>query len=87
MHFSNGVVVMHQVKNTDSVQKISFEPQIVKSLKVQIKSVYTSFNNGGSFRVFGLPCIDPLAKKESAEEEDESGVLELKCKDSMVNNK
>lgn len=51
-----------------------------------MKSVYTSFNNGGSFKIMGLPCIDPLAKKEQPEE-GENQLIELKCKDSMVNNK
>lgn len=55
-------------------------------MKVYVKSVYTSFNNGGSFRIFGLPCIDPLAKPET-EEETENALLELKCKDNMINNK
>lgn len=58
----------------------------MRSVKVIIKSVYTSFNNGGSFQIMGLPCIDPLAKQDTPEE-GENQLVELKCKDNMVNNK
>lgn len=34
----------------------------------------------------GLPCIDPLAKQDTPEE-GENQLVELKCKDNMVNNK
>lgn len=86
IQFSNGYLFSFQAKNTDSLQKIRFEPQIVRSLKIYIVSVYTSFNNGGSFRIFGLPCVDPNAKKLD-KDGNENALIEFKCKDNMVNNK
>lgn len=51
-----------------------------------MKAVYTQFNNGGSFKIIGLPCINPNEKPEIEVEEDENEVMELQCKDTMINN-
>lgn len=72
--FSNGVIRVVEVKNTDTPQTLLFPPMVCRSVKVTFMSVYTANNNGGSFQVYGMPCIDnTVKKKKKKEEEGEEG--------------
>ena len=48
IQFSNGLVQVVELKNTDSPQTIRFNPVICRAIKFTILTVYTSNNNGGS---------------------------------------
>lgn len=78
IRFSNGFEMMARLKNTDTVQTINlFEPIIAQSIKFTVKAVYTQFNNGGAFRIMGLPCMNPNEKTEVEVDSSDDEVMEL----------
>lgn len=42
------------------MESFMISPPIQASkLKLKILSVYGTINNGGSFNIYGVPCVDP----------------------------
>ena len=55
------------LKNVDSIQKLELNnPTISSIVKITIKSVFTTKNNGGAFRIYGVPCMDPNKNVENS---------------------
>ncbi len=48
------------LKNIDEMETYLVSPPFVTStVRFTIKSVYGTINNGGSFNVYGVKCVDP----------------------------
>ncbi len=63
--FSSGEEFQLKLGNVDKLQEIAIYPPIrATSVKFTIKEVYGTINNGGSFKVFGVKCIDPDQEQE-----------------------
>jgi hypothetical protein len=57
--FSNGDEFKMKLKNFQDKQEFLIDPPIQSSfVKFTIKEVYGTINNGGSFQVYGIRCID-----------------------------
>ncbi len=61
-------------------------------MKITIKDVYGTLNNGGAFDIYGLNCVDPsnLDKEDSASsqvtEALKSKTIALSCEDNISGN-
>jgi hypothetical protein len=46
--------------NSDEVKEFKLTtPMPANSIIITIKGVYSTRNNGGAFRLFGIPCVGP----------------------------
>ena len=95
--FSNGETKDIQLKNTD--EETSFDIDHIKatSVKITIKGVYGTMNNGGAFSFIGIRCKN--GEDDDTDEEDEKSknklvplfvrssqkMITLNCRDSFSN--
>lgn len=49
--------------------------------------MYSTLNNGGSFNLYGTPCVDPRKLEEPDKEPEEPKELEASCDDTLLSNK
>lgn len=69
---------------------------ISTSVKIKIKSVYGTINNGGAVKIYGFPCIDSNSDTLSKDEPKSTDlniqydlknkVYKLDCKESLSNS-
>lgn len=58
IEFSNGDIKYLDLKNSDKLVEITFEPIIAISIKITIIGVYGPINNGGFFAFYGIECFE-----------------------------
>ena len=58
LDFSTGDSFDINVDNNDNLNYFSFEPIVASSVKITIKGVYSTLNNGGSFVIYGYKCSE-----------------------------
>ena len=62
------------------------------TVRITIKDVYGTLNNGGAFDIYGLSCVDPskLDKDENSASENtealKSKTISLSCEDNISGN-
>ena len=54
--FSNGEIQAFNLKNTDETHDLKIETVKTTMVKITIRGVYGTINNGGSFNFFGVQC-------------------------------
>ena len=64
--YDNGDIQTINLKNTSEIREINLKPIKTTSVKILIKSVYGTINNGGGFNFYGVACIntDNINKQE-----------------------
>jgi hypothetical protein len=56
--FSGGETVIYNLKNTDEVHDLKIESIKTTMVKITIRGVYGTINNGGGFNFFGVQCSE-----------------------------
>jgi hypothetical protein len=56
--YDNGETELINLKNTSEPRDFKLKPIKTSSVKIVIKSVYGTYNNGGAFNFWGVPCIN-----------------------------
>lgn len=62
--FDDSSVQYYDLKNTNDLKSIRIDPVKSSSIKISIKGVYGTINNGGAFRVYGVKCTNIESKNE-----------------------
>ena len=58
--YSNGESQLFHLKNTDKINDIQLESVKTNMVKITIKEVYGTINNGGAFNFYGVECNNNL---------------------------
>jgi hypothetical protein len=58
--FSNGETQVINLKNTDELVEIHIDLIRTRDVKITVKDVFGTLNNGGSFDFYGIPCLEDL---------------------------
>ena len=56
--FSNGETQIFNLKNSDEIHELKLETIKTKMVKITIRGVYGTINNGGAFNFFGVECSE-----------------------------
>jgi hypothetical protein len=63
--FSDGRTQRINLKNTDDLLNFKVEPVRTTSIKITIRDVYGVINNGGSFKFYGVECLEVGGNSDS----------------------
>ena len=79
--------VIIDLKNIDEKQEFPIPATISSEIKITIKSVYGTINNGGSFNIYGIACADPNQMspeaKKSGGSDRKKQPIKLACSDTF----
>jgi hypothetical protein len=62
--FDDSSVQSYDLKNNDDLKTFRIDPVKSSSIKITIKGVYGTINNGGSFKIYGVKCTNIESKNE-----------------------
>jgi len=82
IRFSDGSHSQVQLRNTQNIVPLEVQPTITKSVRFTIDQVYSSINNGGAFKIMGVPCLE----EEGIVHKEQSNKIKLKCHHNIANN-
>ena len=63
--FDDGSKQAFALKNSDDLKEIKIDPIKSSSVRITIKGVYGTINNGGAFKIIGVKCSNIEAKVET----------------------
>jgi len=93
--FDSGDSYIINLKNNDEIYELDINSVRCPGVKVTIKSVYGTLNNGGAFNFWGLKCeakdppLDPLSENENVPtlfDINTKKPINLSCYDSLSNS-
>jgi len=93
--FDSGESYIINLKNDDEIFEIDINSVRTNGVRVSIKSVYGTLNNGGAFNFLGLECqtkdqpLDPLSENENVPtlfDTNRRKPVNLSCYDSLSNS-
>jgi len=95
LFFDSGDIYIVNLKNNDEIFEMDINSVRTTGVKVTIKSVYGTLNNGGAFNFFGLECetkdkpLDPISENENIPTlflSQTTKPINLNCYDSLSNS-
>ena len=89
--FDDGSKQNFDLRNTDDIKSFRIEPIKTSSIRITIKGVYGTINNGGAFKIIGVKCSNIEKKSDEKTEaqkkvEDKTGVKDTTSLPSLFRN-
>ena len=77
---------IYELKNIDEIQEFKLKKAVISNnIKITIKEVFGTINNGFSLNVWGTPCFDPNKAPGNEPADPKGTTMKLSCADTFKN--
>ena len=75
---------IYELKNIDEIQEFKLKKAVISNnVKITIKEVFGTINNGFSLNVWGTPCFDPNKAPGNEPADPKGNTMKLSCADTF----
>lgn len=86
---TGGDPIVIDLKNIDEIQEFPIPPVVASEIKITVKSVYSTINNGGSFNIYGIACMDSSKLSNTGgsktQNDEKRAPIKVQCSDTFRN--